>query len=579
MVTRAVSMTPVAVLPFTEGKIAVRLVKRDDHAYDLLCSLPGHRWDADAKVNVFPLTSLDAIRAAFPRAVLSPQLTLQQQSKEEYTKVMTKQRALVDHIKSLPRAEIKGYAWPFDPFPHQTVGVAFLLSLDRCLLLDEMGLGKSAQAITAACVRMQRGLIDRCLIIAPNTLKFNLAAEIEKHAHPDFRKVVVVNGTKDQRLAQLEEGLSSPFTIINYEAVRLHINELKLIADGQMVVCDEAHKIKNRRAKVTIAVQSLKPRFAVLMTGTPIANKVEDLYTLVDYVSPRLLGKNYWEFEDRYLKKGGWQNKEIVGYKNLDELRDLLSSVSIRRLKSDVLGLPPKTRQDRFVEIDGQQRKAYEAMKEDLVAKIADMDEDEFQATASTILVQTLRLQQIADGFLSDGERVKWVGDAKFKELDDIVDEVVRQNGKKLVIWARFLPVVRATTERYAELGTAMIAGEVATQTRQIIVDRFQDPNDDLRIIVGQIQTASLGLTMTATDVQVFYDCSWSPSENAQAEDRLHRIGQTGSVSVVRLLARETIDERMMKLLERKEQVSKFVAGDIDTMSIRFTRDEILSVL
>ena len=564
--------------------LAAKLIKFDADAVDVLRSVSGRVWDPERKINLFPARSLPEIQRKFPNAILSPQIKLALEKTQERTANQRKHAALVEHIKGLPDAEIEGYVWETTPYPHQRVGVAFILTIDRCLLLDEMGLGKTKQAIDAACVRMDRDVIQRCLFIVPNSLKFNVEQEINTHAPKHYRATVVVDGPKKRRLIALEEAMHARFVVINYEAARLHINELKMIVDGQMLVCDEAHKIKNKDAQQTKAVQALKPGYAVLMTGTPVANKPEDVFTLVDYVQPKLLGKNYWDFVDRYVMRGGFSGKEVTGYRNLDDLRERIANVSIRRLKSEVLGLPPKTYQHRVIPMLSAQASAYEKMATELRTMVEDIDGGVWESKAPMVLTQLLRLQQITDGYLADttddGHKwTKWIGSSKLDALDEIVDDIVRNDGRKLLIWGRFVPVVTTITERYSDLGIAAIYGAVPTKERQAIVNRFQDLNDPLKIIVGQIQTASLGLTMTAADVEVFYDLSWSPSENLQAEDRLHRMGQKGTVSVIRLLCKETIDERMQSVLEYKTRVAGFLSGDLPETALKFSREEILGLL
>lgn len=473
------------------------------------------------------------------------------------------------------KAEDAQYQWHTRPRAHQVSGTAAILLRDRVLLLDQMGLGKTKQMIDAAIDRMRGGLIDRVVVVVPASLKYNWIKELNKHATPAFNKTIVIDGAKKDRPAQLVEALKARFVIINYELAMRHPMEIGQLLDGQMLICDEAHKIKNMKAKITKTIHSFDPKYSVLATGTPSANKPEDVFSLAQFTEKGLLGFTQWQFEDHFCKRGGFNNKQVVGYKNLDEFRARLATISIRRLKENVLDLPPKEYETRMAAMKGDQRREYDRMREEMVAFYKEMPEKDFRLRAVDARSQLLRMQQITDGFLAVGDRdpMFFMPNAKLTMLDEIVDDVCG-NGEKLVVWSRFLPITSMVEKRFGMYNPERIYGAVEKRERFEIVDRFEkDPSRQL--LVCQIRAGGEGFDMTAAQTQVFYDLWWSPSVNEQAEDRLHRMGTRGTVSVIRLACEDSVDQYLMGMLDDKKQWSDMVTGD----DLRMTRRTMLTLL
>ena len=541
---------------------------------DLCVGLSSRRWDKDTKTWRVPATlpALEELLTKFhDRADVDQSvwgvLGAKRDTSASFTEI--KDRLDLDPDQS-------SYQWYTRPMAHQVSGTEAILRRDRVLLLDQMGLGKSKEMIDAAVYRIERGEIKRALIVVPASLKYNWVKEINKHSPPAFRKVTVIGGTPKERKEQFQEAPSSNFVIINYELARKHQKELDALCEKQMLICDEAHKLKNMRAQVTKAIHLMDPKYAVLATGTPIANKPEDIFSLTQFVEKGLLGFTEWQFMNRYCYKGGYEGKQIMGYRNLKDFQERVATISIRRLKENVLDLPPKVYQTRTAQMDGDQLREYQRMRDDMVAFYKEIPEKDFRLKVADARTQILRLKQIANGFIAADDRdPMWFStNAKMSLLDEIVDEICG-NGEKLVVWSYFVPTIKAISERFAQHNPVAIWGGITDKKKRFdMVDRFQE-HPDCRMLVGQIHTAGSGFDMTASQTEVFYDLWWSPSINEQAEDRLHRKGTKGTVSVIRLAASESVDQYLMGMLDNKKQWSDVITGD----DLRLTRQSMLTLL
>ena len=506
-----------------------------------------------------------------------------------------------------------------DPYEHQTAGLAWLLFAESGLLLDEMGLGKTKQIIDYGTILMNQGIVDRVVIVCPATLKRNWAKEIRMNngARAMAGVVTIVAGSKRirRRLEKriLQENSPVKWVIYNYEQT-WRSERFFEIAHGSLLVADEAHKLKNEGARQTKAfaavakgaffcegegdglklptneeeaaeaLTKLKSERVVLLTGSPVVNKAEDLYNLSELVSPGLLGSSRWAFLQKYARLGnnGW-GTQVEGYKNLDDVTARVSRISLRRLKSDCTDLDPKIYMTQELEIEGEQDQAYLEIVRDLQTAIQDSEGEEIFVQIKNAMTQLIRLQQCVDGFISNGPEHKFFknGGIKFKALDELIEEIGDAE-KKLVIWTRFVAPIQFMLDRYAKSNPVAIYGGVNQSQREVNVETFQeDPN--CKLFIGQVHTAGLGLTLTAASDQVFLSRWWSPSVNQQAEDRLHRIGQENTVTVSSLVtvagsktkkglfdeAIQTIDEIVAATLKDKAHLAGELTGDNGVLQMK----------
>lgn len=454
-------------------------------------------------------------------------------------------------------------------YPHQRAGIAFFLESMKLgsghvCLFDEMRTGKTFQAIHIAKYLLEQQLINAVLVIVPNSIKRVWITELGLDAPRYALFSNIIEGAKSKKKKGWES--SGIFYIVNYESARADKllmrdwEKRKLAKGGYMLICDEAHKLKNPQALQTQVILSLKPSYSVFMTGTPVANRPEDSFTMADFVCPGVLGRDLWNFREQFAVKGGYKGKEIIGYKNLDEVKYRLARISMRRVRADIM-FDRTLYQTRTGQLTGKQKKAYESMRERLFAEVMNADGDWTTAKANTGLSKALRLYQISDGYLSpEPDTNVWFDENwKVKELDTFIADYLDDIGK-LVIWSRFVPPIEMLVQRYAQYGAVKIRGAMKKGEAVDNMYRFQrDP--DCRIMVANILSAE-GKGFQPATFAVMYDKWLSPHMNKQARDRIVGIENPVTVTIISLVTENAIDERVEVLLEKKKAFADTILGD-----------------
>lgn len=464
-------------------------------------------------------------------------------------------------------------------FEHQKTAVNYLLNTDSAMLADELGLCKSSTALVVSQVRKCYGLVKKVLVVCPATTKYSVwAREIELTTND---KYLVVDGSKKEREAIYKRFLADDtifHLIVNYESLMLDSLFLKDLPYESMILADETIYIKNVRAKRTKATKSLKSKYKIAITGYPISNKIIDIFSQFDFLKPGYLG-SWWGFLDKFvnffpMKFGNKSFKQIIGYKNLDELKAKLEPYYIRRLKKDCLSLPPKLYEEREVYLSGKLLEAYNQMREEMRVLITNMRDEEIIARANTVLTQMLRLSQLTCGFITDKNLENpefYKENPKVDSLDDIVDETLSSD-RKIVIWTRFRPftfrLLKHYTEGFKQDGEfkqykcCHLYGGMNAKDKDENIYKFQN-DDEYKILIGTVQTGGMGITLHAASTEVFTDLSLlSPSTIIQAEDRLHRPGQKNTVVIIKLIAKKTVDQHWLQLLENKQKMSSLLFED-----------------
>lgn len=516
-----------------EGKISLRCSYEERFRAK---EVPGARWNPDMKVWEYPTDeqTVRALMCVFPTAKVAGNV------KEMMARKAERRQELLDS---------KEVMWATDvPLrDYQKVGVNFLVKAKRAIEGDDMGLGKTVQAIMAREVEQA----DRALVICPNTIKGVWEDEIKKWTN---RETLVVGGAAKQRQKAIES-FSGGYLIINYESARLHPELQK--GRWDVMICDEAHRLKNRRALQTQFIRKIKSDRVYLLTGTPMMNRREELWSLLNILYPKTF-TSFWRFVDRYCQKetNFYGTAILPGTdEQTEELRLLLQPIMIRRCKEDVLTeLPDKIYQRLSVELTGRQKVMYDQMERESMAILS-----QGAVAAPVVIAQITRLRQIAVGAqLLDPEIDS---SAKFIALDDLLEDHLENH--KVVVFSQFRRAIELLQDRYTAQGRAWVAvtGTVAQDDRTEATRRFQtDPA--CRIMLSTIQAGGVGLTWTAADIVVFLDRNWNPALNRQAEDRLHRIGQKNSVTVVDIMARGTVEEWMEDLRTGKQEDTDKVMGN-----------------
>ena len=529
----------------------------DEELVALIKQVPGRTWDKDYKTWSIPDSpeNLAWLKARTPANV---ELRIDDG-------ILERAAAVRAGIARAHEARQRGdsaidYSFITAPYAHQRAGLEFLTHIGSGALLWEMGLGKT-KTVLDYCEWLGRDYAGvnpyRVLVICPNTVKNSVwAAEIPKHTdHHDF---IVPAGTLGQRATQIAESRAR-YTIVNCEALSYAslAGTLKAIA-WDVVIVDESTRFKSPKAQRTKVLHKLQAGRRVILTGTPITNTAEDAWAQYHFIAPGLLG-SWWSFQDRYLQKDYFGN--VVGIKKgMDhDLAQRLDSRSYRILKSEVLDLPPKVYVDRVVQLSGDQRKAYDQMRDELRVQLQGKSIDAFN-----ILTQLLRLTQITAGLIGEGDRYAWLGDkaAKVVELDALIREELAH--EQLVVFGVYQRELQELAWRYAggesTVALPIIYGPTPETMRARLISEFQA--GQRRILFAQIRTGGIGINLTAAQNAVYHTRGWSLEEYLQSQDRLHRIGQTGTVNIIHLVAEGTVDEQIAKALASKQNLADTLTGD-----------------
>jgi SNF2 family DNA or RNA helicase len=451
-------------------------------------------------------------------------------------------------------------------YDHQIEGIRKMARMQNALLADDMGLGKSLQALTVAAIDVVRGWCTKMMVVAPVSLKGNWADEIEKFTTFPYiifgEERTVTNGVLKvkklgpaERHSQLEEydklcARGPAILIINYEQVQPHLKELNQLG-FDITIFDEAHYMKNYKSQRTKACLKLTSTRNLLLTGTPLLNQVNELWPLLHKIDPAGYPR-YWPFVTRYCVFGGFKDKQIIGVKNERELTERLQSVMIRRMKKDVLDLPDVQYIDRKVDLKPEQRKVYDKLLQDLILERSDGTEDEID----NALTKFLRLKQIC------GTTLPFTGEDHSSKLDLAVSDAIEVllNKNKLVVFTQFRDVKEAFCSRMDSIAPDFdiweLDGDVPTHERQGVV-RAWSQHREPAMLVCMLQVAGVGLNMTAARHGFFIDELFVPGLNQQAVDRMHRIGAdtTQPVQINRYICRNTIESRIQQILRTKKKL------------------------
>ncbi len=455
-------------------------------------------------------------------------------------------------------------------YEFQKAGALFLEYNSASLLGDEPGLGKTIQTIAALQTKCKR-----VLVVCPASLKYNWQEEIEKWSDLTTR---VIDGTAQKRksLWSLQEAI--PYTIANYELIWRDWEQVKSIP-WDAIVCDEAQKIANPDTKITKAVKGLSKLFPkakrIALTGTPVSNTPIDIWSIVDWLVPRYLG-HYGHFRNEYCITDD-ESGRVVGYRHLERLNTLLDPIMLRRRKEEVLDdFPKKTLQNIRFALSGEEEKIYSGILKSVTEEVLPYLENIDTRSLNLIPVKMLRLKQVTGHPALLGE--KFEGDSsKLALLKEMLGPIVA-SGQKAIIFTQFAQMAQILFWELKNLQPLRIAGDVSAEDRQSRVNSFQD--DPSKKVIIMTEAGAAGLNLQAASYVFHYDSPWSIAKLEQREGRAHRIGQEKPVTVYNLIAKNTIDEYVLKVLSRKNKISLDILGDEERLiDAGLSEDDIKSIL
>lgn len=442
-------------------------------------------------------------------------------------------------------------------YAYQKEGARFAAKTGRAILADEMGLGKTVQSIAAAEMLRREQFVEQVLVLCPTTLKYQWKREIERFTG---EKVVLVDGTPEQRRELLQAAV--PYKVVSYNSIKEDLKELKSV-DTDMVIMDEVQRLKNWNTQIARAVRRIHSNYVLALTGTPLENRLEELYSIVELVDQFLLSP-YYLFRDRYLMLD--ETGRTVGYKNLQEVHKRLRPVMIRRRKADVaFQLPERIDKNLLVPMTAEQLELHNKLKLQaarLVAKwhrmhyLSEMDRRQLLLTLS-------QMRMACDSLFVVDETTR--ADTKVEEVMNILDEC--DETTKVVIfsqWERMIRLVGQELERM-DIPYESLHGDIPAKERDQRVDRFCK---DARVRVFlSTDTGGVGLNLQAAHVVINLDVPWNPAVLEQRVGRVHRIGQQRGVEVINLISAGTIEEDMLSKLDFKASLFEgALDGGVDTV-------------
>lgn len=449
------------------------------------------------------------------------------------------------------------------PFPYQEDGIQFGLNHDKWMLLDVPGLGKTLQLIYLAQELKEKRGLKHCLVLCGiNTLKTNWKKEIEKHSDLSCtilgesvsKRGKIKYGGISERLKHLSSPIEEFFVITNIETIR-DDRIIKSILSGpnefDMIVLDEAHVCKNSTSHQGENLLKLnKATYRVPATGTLILNNPLDSYVLLRWIDADRSTKT--NFENYYCVYGGNFGNDFIGFRNLDTLKTQLDLYSLRRRK-DLLNLPPKTVIEEYVDMGDVQRKFYEDVKAGIKDEV-----DKVNLYPDAVLGMVLRLRQATacPSILSSNP----IPSAKIDRCCDLCDQIISE-GNKVVIFSTFKQTVEELTKRLCGYNPLCGTGDSTDDEISNNIDKFQ--NEDLnKVFIGTWQKCGTGFTLNAATYMIFIDTPWTDGAFQQSCDRIHRIGSKNPVFIYNLICTDSVDEKVLEIVQDKAALSDFIIDD-----------------
>lgn len=526
----------------------------DSFAYkETIKKIDGRFYDADEKCWVVPLTKENVATLGMLGATLDEELRALIGNSKKDNEIV--EPTIKPPIKgNLYRHQVKAYNFALEEF-NKGKGVAFLM---------DMGTGKTITTIALIGALNSQKRVGKVLVVSPKSIVGVWEEEFQKFA--DFRyALTILDGTIAKKKAAFGymNGSALQVIVVNYESAWRLENEIAKWSPD-MIVCDESSKIKNPTTAQSKALHKLgkQSKHNVILTGTPVTNNPLDFFSQYKFLNEEILGSSYYLFRNKYAVMGGYQNHQIVGYNHLSELVEKVHRVAFRIKIEDAVDLPPFIDEVRTIKLEPKAEAVYRMIEQDCYAELS----TDAEVTAKNILTQLLRLSQCTGGFIRDDKTAQPqdVSTSKLEALEDIIDSCLEED-KKVVVFARFVPeieAIKAMLEK-KKVGYRLIYG--ATKDRVEQVRDFQE-DASVKVFVGQLQTTGMGLTLTAASVAVFYSLDFSYANYEQSRARIHRIGQTEKCLYIHLVAKNTVDEKIMNALKHKGDIAKLMVDDWRTL-------------
>ena len=475
------------------------------------------------------------IQTKYPEAEISKRVTEEINQEEKLLKENIIIAEKAEEIKNADESSITITGIRGDLREYQKLGVEFFLNnKGRGLLADDMGSGKTLQSLAYLSTAGHK----RTLVVCPASVKFSWDNEVKKWTK---LKSFVVDSKTDFR--DIPAGTN--VIIINYDILKKHLNILMTIK-WDCMICDESHFVKNATATRSKAVKMIAGQIpsVIMLTGTPLLSRPIELFHLLHILDPKTW-YNYYDFARRYCEGHmGRYGYEARGAANLDELRQKISRYFLRRTKDQILSeLPPINKIEVPVELAGESKKNYNKASKEFIKYLKENKNKEEKEIKKSLNAEKL----VKINYLRE---IGAMG--KLDSVRELIDSILEAD-EKVLVFCSFNEPLRTLREEYAN--SVMILGDTDVKDRGDLVLKFQE-DPTCKVFFGGIRSAGVGITLTAASNVIFIDHSWNPADMEQAAARVHRLGQVAeSVNIYQVVARGTIDEFMMKLLDKKQKI------------------------
>jgi len=467
---------------------------------------------------------------------------------------------LVSEIRADPHGHpLRKELLAVELLPYQLDGIAFAVGAGRAILADEMGLGKTIQGIGVAELLRREAGIEHVLVVCPATLKSQWRREIERFSSLSSQ---IVTGAMRERAAQYGSGRF--FTIINYEQVLRDAGAIGSVR-WDLVILDEAQRIKNWEAKTSRLVKALRSRFALALTGTPLENRLDELYSVVEFVDERRLGPAFRFFHrHRTLNETG----RVLGYESLDELRRSLEPILLRRTRKSVAAdLPPRRTELMRIAPTTQQAELHGGFMQTVIRIVRKRFISEMDLLR---LRKALLFCRLAANSTALVDKILPGHSSKLERLDELLEQLLREERKIVLFseWTSMLDLVEVRLRRHGAQWVRL-DGSVPQRKRQSLVDAFA--RDSSCALFLSTNAGATGLNLQMADTVVNVDLPWSPAALEQRIARVHRMGQTQPVQAFVLVTEETLEEQILGTLSAKHALFEAVLdpdSDIDAVDL-----------
>ena len=579
---------------------------------EIVKSIPGRRWNPNGKYWSIPLNHLGMLIRAFTGTEYEDMVTIKSNEQININQELEETYEIPDiNISRVKKYVKKGYSL----YQHQVDFLKYAINrenngnLNGFICCDTMGLGKTLEAINLALYNKRKYNFKHCLIICcVNMSKYNWLNEIEVQTNGEFYAYILgsrkgrkgkinYNGSSKQKLDDLQIGhmygdKSEPklpyFIIMNVEALRMKEEKKHPIADElinyindfkiNMCVIDEVHKNLSPQSQQGNQLLKIKKKTGTKcswlpMTGTPIVNRPTDLFLPLRLIDAHAIN-SYWTWNQSFCVYGGYGGHDIIGYKNMKMLKSLLQNNMIRRTKEQVLDLPDKIEFIEYVENTKYQEKLMQEIQSDLL-----LHKDEI-VTSLNPLAKMMRLRQVNGSPELIDESIELdkkylTKNAKMRRFLEILEDIINRD-EKVVVFSNWVEPLRTIYHYiHSKYKTCVFTGTIDEKDRQRNKETFIN-NPEYKIMLGTMGALGTTHTLTVANNVIFYDEPWTAADRQQAVDRVHRISTSKSVNIYTLLSKDTIDERVHKILYEKDTIAGFM---VDNKIDIYNNPELFDVL